>query len=167
MNLFELDSQVRAALDLYEQGFSEIVDTETGEIKPLSEYIEELNLTKEEKITNLCKYIKNTESDVEALDRQKKVFADRLDKTKKKLESAKEYLQTVLDGSKWKDKEGRFEVSYRKSEAVEIKEGADIPPEFLVPQEPKVSKTELKKALKNGAVIEGVSLVERQNMSVK
>lgn len=164
-NIYKLNEKIEACLNLWEQGFDEIVETETGEVKTLQECLEELQATKQEKIDNLAKYVKNTTAFIADLKQAKKELDERIKAKQARLDNAMEYLKEVTDGKKYEAVD--YVISYRKSEAVEIKEGADIPPEFLVPQEPKVSKTELKKALKNGAVIEGVSLVEKQNMSVK
>ena len=42
-----------------------------------------------------------------------------------------------------------------------------MPDEFLAPQPPKVDKVGLKKAVKGGAVIDGVTIVEKQNIQIK
>lgn len=64
-------------------------------------------------------------------------------------------------------KEPEFTVSYRKSETVEIADLNAVPDEFLAPQPPKVDKVGLKKAVKGGAVIDGVTIVEKQNIQIK
>jgi uncharacterized Zn ribbon protein len=50
---------------------------------------------------------------------------------------------------------------------VEVEEGANIPDEFLRFKEPEIKKAELKNALKKGTKIQGVSLVEKQNIQIK
>ena len=82
-----------------------------------------------------------------------------------RVKNLKSGLADCLKGKKFKTE--KFTISYRRSEAVEIVEGASVPDEFLVEQAPKVDKVGLKKAIKGGAVIEGVSLVERQNILIK
>ena len=42
-----------------------------------------------------------------------------------------------------------------------------VPDEFLAPQPPKVDKVGLKKAVKGGAVIDGVTIVEKQNIQIR
>lgn len=164
-NIFKLNEKIEACLALWEQGFDEIVDTSTGEVKTLQECLDELQATKEEKIDNLAKYCKNTSIFISNLKQAKKDIEDRIKAKERKLEKAMEYLKTVTDGKKVETTD--YVISYRKSQAVEIKDGADIPPEFCIPQEPKADKKALKKAIKNGAVFEGISLVEKVNMSVK
>ena len=165
MRIYEIADAIENCMALYENGVREAIDGETGEIKPLADYIEELKLEKDEKIRRLALYCKEQKMLIDSIKEEKKRITDRQAREEKRLQSAMDYLQLVLEGAKVKDPQ--FTVSYRKSEAVEIAEGAVIPKEYLVEQEPKVSKTELKNALKKGLVIDGVSLVERVNMSVK
>lgn len=43
----------------------------------------------------------------------------------------------------------------------------DLPEELLKYKEPEINKTELKKRLKSGEVINGAELVQRNNMQIK
>lgn len=165
MNIFQIDKEIEAILEAYEQGVEEIVDSETGEVKSLADYLEELNATKETKINNLGCYCKNTQYLIESLKAEKKKLDERIKVTQKKLDGAMEYLKTATEGKKYETPQ--FTVSYRKSKSVEIAEGAVIPKEYLVPQEPKPDKKGLKKAIESGTEIKGVQLVEKVNMSVK
>lgn len=62
----------------------------------------------------------------------------------------------------------RVSVTWRKSEAAEyIGDLSSLPEEYLRRKEPEIDKTALKKALKAGEVIEGASLVTRNNMQIK
>lgn len=60
-----------------------------------------------------------------------------------------------------------FAISWRKSTAVNVLDEKALPPTFLVPQPPKVDKTGISKALKNGETVSGAELIERQNMTIK
>jgi hypothetical protein len=153
MNLFEIDS---AILDC--------VDVETGEIFDEVKF-EELALERDVKIENICLWIKNLKAEAEALKAEKDVFAQRQKATENKMESLKKYISAYLDGAAFKT--AKVAVSFRKSESIEVDEGANIPDEYLRFKEPEVNKTELKKALKDGKHIEGVSLVEKQNIQIK
>ena len=61
--LYEINERYRAALQMYEDGVSELVDTETGEIIPIEDWLAALQMSKEEKIDNTIK--KALESGVE------------------------------------------------------------------------------------------------------
>ena len=76
-----------------------------------------------------------------------------------------QYLTTALAGEKFETTKVR--LSFRKSESLEISEGADIPAEYLKQKDPDIDKVELKKAVKAGLVLDGVQLVEKQNLQIK
>ena len=61
----------------------------------------------------------------------------------------------------------KVKVSFRKSETLEIAEGASVPAEYLKYKEPEVNKAELKKAIKAGLQIEGVRISENKNIQIK
>lgn len=153
MNLYQIDS---AILDC--------VDIETGEIFNEAKF-EELSLTRDAKIENICLWIKNLKAEAEALKAEKDAFAQRQKVAENKMESLKNYISTYLEGTPFKT--AKVAVSFRKSESVEIDEGVKIPDQFLKFAEPKVDKTELKKALKAGNIIDGVSIVEKQNIQIR
>lgn len=153
MNLYEIDS---AILDC--------VDVETGEIFDEAKF-EELQLTRDAKIENICLWIKNLKAEAEALKQEKDAFGQRQKATENRMESLKRYISSYLEGTPFES--AKVKVSFRKSETLEITEGAIIPDEFLRFKEPEVNKTELKKALKQGQHFEGVSIVENQNIQIK
>ena len=53
MRIYEIEEEIQKVLDAFEQGIEEAVNEETGEVKSLADYLEELNATKETKINNL------------------------------------------------------------------------------------------------------------------
>ncbi len=167
-NIYKLNEKIEACLNLWEQGFDEIVDTETGMVMTLQECLEELQATKQEKIDNLAKYIKNTNAFIESLQGAKKELEERIKRKKARVENAMEYLENVLQGEKVENE--YYVISYNPRESVDIKKGAFIPEQYRLPQEPtepKPDKKALKKAIKNGEKFEGITLVKNMNMSVK
>lgn len=153
MKLYEIDKEVESCIDM-----------ETGEIIDV-EKLAALQMERKRKIRNICLWVKDLEAEAKALEEEEKIFAYRKKVAKNKLDGLKNFLAAYLNGETVKEIE--FTVGYRKSESVEIAENASIPDEFLVPQPPKVNKIDLKKAIKGGAVIDGVSIVEKQNIQIK
>ena len=153
MNLYEIDS---AILDC--------VDAETGEIFDMDKF-EELSLTRDAKVENICLWIKNLKAEAEALEAEKDAFAARQKAAENKMESLKRYISGYLEGTPFES--AKVKVSFRKSESLEILEGAVIPDEYLKFKEPEVNKTDLKKAIKGGLQLPGVSIVENQNIQIK
>ena len=126
---------------------------------------EELSLSREAKIENICLWIKNLKAEIEALKAEKDAFAKRQRSAENKMESLKRYITGYLDGTSFES--AKVKVSFRKSESIEIEEGTIIPDEYLRFKEPEINKTDLKNALKAGIHIQGVQLVENQNIQIK
>lgn len=152
-SLYEINQDILACIDM-----------ETGEIVE-PEKLEQLQMDRTEKIRNIACYIKNLRADAKAYDEEAKVFAERKQRALRRADGLAEYLNGQLAGEKVKGKE--FSISYRKSEPLEIDDDADIPDEFLVAQAPKPDKTAIKKALRCGAVMHGVRIVEKRNIQIK
>lgn len=146
-----------------EQAMMDCVDPETGEIIN-EEKMDALHMAKEEKIENICLWIKNLQAEALALKTEKDNFAERERVTKNKIESLKKYISHVLDGQKFETT--KVKVGYRKSESLEILESAIIPDNFLKIKT-EVDKAGLKNAVKDGLEIEGVYLAEKRNISIR
>jgi molecular chaperone GrpE (heat shock protein) len=58
-------------------------------------------------------------------------------------------------------------LSFRKSEAIEITEESAVPAAYLDQPPPKVSKTRIKEAIQQGIDVPGAELVKRQNLIIK
>ena len=146
------------------QEIIDCIDLETGEIIA-PEKLETLQIDKHEKLRNIAFVALNAAADVKAYDEQEKKFAARKKAAKATVEWAKETLARELAGKKMKEAE--FSISYRKSEAVEVADEAAVPNEFRIPQPDKIDRAALKAALKNGAVIDGVTIAEKQNIQIR
>jgi hypothetical protein len=152
MNLYEIDS---AILDC--------VDVETGEIFDEDKF-EELNLTRDKKIENICLWIKNLKAEAEALKVEKEAFAKRQKSAENKMESLKRYISNYLDGTAFES--AKVKVSFKKSESLEVYDIQNIPDEYLKIKA-EVDKVELKKAIKSGMTFEGVELVTNNNIQIR
>ena len=140
------------------------VDEETGEILN-AEDLDNLELEKNEKIEQLCLWIKNLKSDAAAYKAEKDSFAKKQKAAENKAESIKNYIAYILAGEKFKT--DRVTVSYRKSAQVECLDMSLVDDDYLRFKEPELDKTKIKKALKDGVKVGGCMLVERQNMQIK
>lgn len=153
MNLYEIDAAILGC-----------VDVETGEIFDIDKF-EELSMTRDAKVENICLWIKNLKAEAEALKAEKEAFAARQKTAENKMESLKRYMTNYLEGTGFES--AKVKVSFRKSESLEIDEGVIIPDEYLRFKEPEVNKTELKNALKHGTQIEGVRIATNYNIQIK
>lgn len=161
MNLYAIN-------DLITQAFDSAVDMETGEIvnEEAYEALDCLQMEFNQKVEGILLWIKNLSAEAEALKKEKMAFADRQAAAERKAESLKKYISGVLCGNKFATE--RVSVTWRKSESVEYSGNVyDLPEELLKYKEPEINKTELKKRLKSGEVINGAELVQRNNMQIK
>lgn len=157
MNLYQIKEEI-------EQAINECVDFETGEITN-PELLDSLNMALNEKRENIALYIKNLVADSKAIDEEIKNLTARKKSINNKIDWLKQYLANDLQGNKFET--AKVVVSFRKSNAIDIAPNANIPDYYLIQQEPKPDKTALKKAIQSGEVINGVSIVEKSNISIK
>lgn len=129
--------------------------------------LDDLEMERNEKIRNIGLYIKNLESDADQYEKAEKEFAQKKKYAKNKIDRLKEYLANNLQGETYKSDDGLLQISYRKSESVDIEMGAKIPEKYLLAQDPKVDKASLKQALKQGETFEGITLLVKNNIQVK
>lgn len=163
MTIYEIDSSI-----------AELLDPDTGELLDYEAFAA-LQMEREAKIENMALWYKDLSAEAKAIRDEEKALSERRKHAESKAERLKEYLDIALAGQTYKTP--RVSVSYRKSTALEIAE-EDIPTVIeeletcglencIQYQAPKISKTELTKALKAGAVVPGAELVEHNNIQIK
>lgn len=155
MTLYEIDQKI---IDLIDDETGEIIDSNIGTF-------EDLVMERNNKIENVALWIKNLRADAEAYKAEAQAFTDRKRTAERKIETLTRLLEITLRGQKFKT--DRVQISYRKSDSVQIDKDAKLPDEYLRHKDPEPDKAALKKALKEGVKIDGVQLKEKQNMQVK
>lgn len=160
MNLFKIAEALERCVKLVSGNY---VDTETGEVID-TEAIESLEMERDAKIRNIACWIRNLDAEEKALAEQEKIYRDRKNATHNKKEDLKEYLASFLAGKKWKNEE--VNISWRKSEAVEVTDMKKLSSYYLRYREPEVNKTLLKADLKAGVKLEGAVLTQKNNIQV-
>lgn len=157
MNLFEIEKAIL--------NFEFEIDEETGEILNI-EALDNLKMAKETKVENIGLYIKNLNAEAEAVKAEKQAMADRQKALENKANRLKDYLLIATQGEPFSTP--RLAISYRKSESVEIDEDANLPDEYVNTEVvTKPDKKALKEAIKGGAKIKGVRVIEKQNIQIK
>lgn len=159
-NLFEINKAIMDAWDA-------CIDPETGEIDE-SKYaeMEALQMEFDSKIENLACWAKNLISDAAQLKAEAATLSDRAKAAEKKADSLKRYIAAALHGTKFET--ARCAINWRKSTAIAIAEGAQIPSKYVrtkIIAEP--DKALLKAALAAGEEIDGCRLEIRNNMTLK
>lgn len=169
MNLYEIDKRINDTIEF-------CCDLKTGELlddEMLENTLNNLELSKEEKLTNIAKYIKNLTSDAKALQEEKLKFAKRQRITENKIKRLKKYIDDFIrntqgeDFNNFKFKDVNNTISYRKSQSLEIDDIDKINEDFLKVEKTVRDKKELTKALKNGLNIDGCHLEEKYSLQIK
>ena len=141
------------------------VDQETGEIIDI-EALDALEMQYEKKVSDIACWVKNLRAEAGALKNEKDALAKRQKVCENKADSLQKYLDSILNGAKFKDE--RVSISYRRSESVEVDDAAiDELPARFIKIEKSVMKTPLKDALKGGQTFDGVRLVEHNNIQIR
>lgn len=151
---------------------AELEDPETGEILDYEAFAA-LQLEWEAKIEDTAIWYKELVAEAKAIREEEINLAKRRKFTEEKAEKLKGHLNYALAGGKFET--AKVVIDYRKSKAVEIKNESDAIAALetsglnncLIYSAPRISKTELAKVLKAGAVIPGAELVERNNIQVR
>lgn len=162
MKLYEIQSAMIHALENVE------IDEETGEVTGLDN-LAAVELEAKQKIEATALYIREMGADTEALKAEIARLTARAKALETKTAKLKEYMSAPLAALGGKVKTPMITVSFRKSEAVEISGEVDaLPAEFVKIKTTKTAdKTALKAAIQGGTVIDGVTLVERQNVLIR
>ena len=165
--LYEIDKDIEACI-------LEGTDFETGEFRS-SEALEGLQMEREKKIEGVCLYLKDTVAEAAAIREEICALSERENKLNRSAEGMKVWLAMALNGEKFSTP--KCECSFRKSEAV-VYEDEKAVKEYLIDHCHELSglytydyifkpiKSEIKKYLKAGNEIPGVSIETRQNVKV-
>ncbi len=158
MRLYEINNTLRETYENY-------VNAETGEVdEHVASTLEQLEIAKEEKVEGCGIVYKEYLAEAAAIGEEIKVLKDRQLVAKHKADSLKRYLASNCAGEKYKTP--RVTIGWRKSVSVEIDPLAvfhDVYTKTVTSPDKKV----IKDALKEGEVIEGAELIERQNIQIK
>ena len=122
----------------------------------------------ENKLESICMVIRNLEHKAGAF----KAEIDRMAARKKTLEnsvnrlknSMMEYMQA---SNQDKVEAGVFALSLGKSKSVNIWDVTLLPDEYLLPQDPKIDKIAIGKALKSGEAVDGAELTESSFLKIR
>lgn len=140
----------------------------------LADTLEAIKGDVEVKADNIACMLKNISAECEAIRAEEIKLAERRKSKEKAYDRLKQYLSDILqrmDISKVET--ARNKITFRKSESVELNEEAFITwamgnrDDLLTYKAPTANKTEIKRALKDGAEIVGAQLVSKNNIQIK
>lgn len=158
MTIFEIDNRIAEILSQTD---------ENGEL-PESAFDElaELAMDRDTKVENAaCMYL-DLVADAKKIREQELILADRRAALTRKAERILGYIDYATEGQPFRSE--RVDVRRRKTVSVEIDDDFWAnPASMFVRQKIEADKTAIKAALKDGAVIPGAKLVEKNTISVK
>lgn len=128
-----------------------------------------LTMERGRKLLSMACLVKELEADADALKKEITTLSERARVKSNAAARVKAIVSAFMEpGEKLSD--SRVELSWRKSQAVEIDDrpAEQFPEEFRRTKiTVEVDKTAIKDALKNGAAVEGARLINKQNLQIK
>lgn len=167
LTLYGITKEIQVLEELWEMA----IDEETGEIKDsnvLEELQSDIEVILQEKSASLVKYCKARDCFIDNVDQEiKKLQALKKAATNKR-DNFKKYIKMCMEKIGVKNIETpNGTLSLRKSESISIDNEKLIPAEFttIVPTV-KISKVDIKKAIKGGKEVPGATLVKGMNLQI-
>lgn len=155
-------------MEYLEQG----INAETGEMtdneNQLAIWTDELTKDLKDKSANVIAVVRNQELTIEALDTEIERLKAMKDSIEKKLDKFKCYIKSamVVNGIE-KIETPIGNIKFTKSTAVEIYDEKLIDKKFIkIETKEKISKTDIKNALKAGEEVQGARLIENKNLKI-
>ena len=139
-------------------------DAENEDMEALAELFSEVETSLSDKLDNSNYIIKELDSDADAL----KAEAKRLTDKARALENKGKYLKELMLGAVKasgveKLKSDKFSYYIKRTEVLNVVSEDNIGREFFRIKK-EIDKTVLKKAIKDGLIVDGVSIVENESL---
>jgi len=160
MKLYEITSEL-AQLE-------HLIDLPESEYNPddLTDRLNNLKIDKQQKIEDICSFIKNLRAEAEAVKAESKKLAERAKRTTTHAEWLEKYLKENLE-EREQYSSARHKLVWRKSVAVEIDPSEELDSKYLVEKiEYKPNKALIKEDINEGKKVTGAKLVKRLNLKV-
>lgn len=166
MKLYELTNDYLA--------FLEAIENDEIPEEAIADTLEAITACIEDKADSIACMLKNLDAECAAIKAEEARLAERRKAKERQHERIKQYLSETLQRAGLdKIETARNRITFRKSESVEVDEEAFIKwaeinrDDLLTYSAPKINKTEVKKALKDGIEIVGAELRIKNNIQIK
>ena len=168
LSLYGITEEMRNLDELWEMAINE----ETGEIidgDVLDKLQNEIEVYLQDKSAGIVKYYKNRGYFIDVVDQEIKKLQALKKTAENKQNNFEKYIKMCMEKmglSKIETENGS--LSLRNSESVFIENEKVIPKEFTtIVQEIKISKADIKKAIKEGKIVPGASLTQNRYLVVR
>ena len=162
MKLYELSTQYAQVVDMLNEADQEQFELITDTLESISDSIEI-------KADNIARMITQIEAEKAAIDAETKRLADRGAKLAKQKDSLKAYLHSCMTSAKIdKIKSNFFNISIRRSQAVEVLDQSIIPVELISTKTISTpDKIAIAKILKENGFVDGCILKINESLSIR
>ena len=160
MTLYEITNEIELR--------NRLEDSETNSEETIK-ILEILENNYIDKLERYGKVLQNIKSDIEALSEEIKRLSGKKESLERSFENLKNGIkESMIRLNMRQVKTPLFSFSISNSiPKIEIGIDAKIPKEFLTYKEPQVNKIELKKAIQDGLIVDGVRLLQGKRLVVK
>ena len=160
MTLYEITNEIELR--------NRLEDSETNSEEAIK-ILEILENNYIDKLERYGKVLQNIKSDIEALSEEIKRLSGKKESLERSFENLKNGIKESMIRLNMKQvKTPLFTFSIGNSiPKIEIASDAKIPEEFLIHKDPQINKIELKKAIQDGLIVDGVRLLQGKRLVVK
>ena len=162
-NIYELTSQYN---DLYALFTSGEIDEDT-----FHDTLDSIDWSNEFeiKIEGYVMVLKQLDADGDAIKSEEKRLSERRKTFENNAERLKSTLFSAMKSTgNEKIKTPLFNINIQKNPpSVVIEDGAAIPDEYLIPQDPKIDKRGLLQAINDGADFKGISILQGESLRIR
>ena len=160
MKLYEIDNNLRALWDKIAEQEGELTEEDI-------QALNELEMAQNDKLEGYGVIIRELNSEVEECNAEIKRITEIARKKKNAVERLKKTLQEfMMNNEVDKFETLKVKISFRKSQSLEIEEGAELPDELMrIKKEP--DKTAIKEYIENGGTLKGIFLIDKKNIQIK
>lgn len=155
-NLFKLTSNFKYILDHADE-----MDEQT-----LNDTLESIQDPLEDKVDNTVGLLKSLKNDIDNFKKEEQDLKKRrqtIENNFKRVKEWSEYTLSTLDVDKLKGNKHELRLQ-KNSVSVSIPDESKVPEQYLIPQPPKINKTEIKEDLKNGDEYDWAVLIQTQSL---
>ncbi len=143
------------------------IDDDWVIIPEFDELLEKLKMDRSKKFENIWKFVKNLESDIDAIKTEKQRLSLKQKICENKVERLKWFVKNSMEKHNNKTyKAWIFEFSFRKSSSLNI-DNIDLIPDEFKRVTIEANKSDIKAAMKLWTEFKGVSISENQNLVIK
>jgi hypothetical protein len=169
MNLYQVTEEFNAAIELFVNTDKEQEDTR--EVLPtLEDWLNETRDNLDKKRLAVAAYIKNQDSDIEAICNAVEELSDRRKKKESSVRWLKESLLNSMHVTETRLVKGvEFDIKIRANpHKVEITDESMVPEDFIIlKQEKYIDKARIRETIKMGKLVPGCTLVQNDSIQIK